>query len=180
MLEAAPYEERGGNSHYTGGAFRFAYSSVEDLRQIYRDYRGATRERRFRHLFRRPVFRRHVRAHRATEPIRSFAKYSSDLASKPRNGCRAGRQAVAGPWSAGLQGRRQVQGLGWPPAPYLAGGVNCSKALYRSKSIGIPIHYETPAVALIQKNGASPVSSPFGRKAHRNTRRGRHAGVRWL
>src|SRR3954468_11482242 len=25
MLEAAPLEERGGNSHFTGGAFRFAY-----------------------------------------------------------------------------------------------------------------------------------------------------------
>ena len=29
MLEAAPFEERGGNSHFTGGAFRFAYSGVE-------------------------------------------------------------------------------------------------------------------------------------------------------
>ena len=26
MLEAAPFEERGGNSHFTGGAFRFAYT----------------------------------------------------------------------------------------------------------------------------------------------------------
>src|SRR5260370_27602302 len=31
MLEAAPFEERGGNSHFTGGAFRFAFRSVEDL-----------------------------------------------------------------------------------------------------------------------------------------------------
>ena len=28
MLEAAPFEERGGNSHFTGGAFRFAFSGV--------------------------------------------------------------------------------------------------------------------------------------------------------
>jgi len=34
MLESAPYEERGGNSHYTGGAFRFAYNGVEDLRKV--------------------------------------------------------------------------------------------------------------------------------------------------
>ena len=34
VLEAAPFEERGGNSHYTGGAFRFAYSGVDDLREI--------------------------------------------------------------------------------------------------------------------------------------------------
>src|SRR6202045_2236218 len=31
ILEAAPFEERGGNSHFTGGAFRFAFSGVEDL-----------------------------------------------------------------------------------------------------------------------------------------------------
>src|SRR5258707_10879624 len=31
MLEAAPFEERGGNSHFTGAAFRFAFSGVDDL-----------------------------------------------------------------------------------------------------------------------------------------------------
>src|SRR5258706_13245557 len=31
MLEAAPFEERGGNSHFTGGAFRVAFSGVDDL-----------------------------------------------------------------------------------------------------------------------------------------------------
>src|SRR5262245_1478117 len=31
MLEAASFEERGGNSHFTGGAFRFAYRNVDDL-----------------------------------------------------------------------------------------------------------------------------------------------------
>jgi tricarballylate dehydrogenase len=41
ILEAAPYDERGGNSHYTGGAFRFAYSGVEDLRQIATDLSDA-------------------------------------------------------------------------------------------------------------------------------------------
>lgn len=34
VLEAAPLEERGGNSHYTGGAFRFAYDGVEDLKTV--------------------------------------------------------------------------------------------------------------------------------------------------
>src|SRR4030081_3803367 len=31
MLEAAPFEERGGNSHFTGGDFRFAFRGVDDL-----------------------------------------------------------------------------------------------------------------------------------------------------
>src|SRR6185369_15956399 len=34
MLEAAPFEERGGNSHFTGGAFRFAYRGVDDLKFV--------------------------------------------------------------------------------------------------------------------------------------------------
>src|SRR5437660_4017919 len=34
ILEAAPMEERGGNSHFTGGAFRFAYRGVEDLTAV--------------------------------------------------------------------------------------------------------------------------------------------------
>src|SRR6476660_6335351 len=34
MLEAAPFEERGGNSHFTGGAFRFAYRDVDDLKTV--------------------------------------------------------------------------------------------------------------------------------------------------
>src|SRR5712691_1119231 len=34
MLEAAPMEERGGNSHFTGGAFRFAYRGIEDLTAV--------------------------------------------------------------------------------------------------------------------------------------------------
>ena len=41
VLEAAPFEERGGNSHYTGGAFRFAYDGVDDLREIAPDISDA-------------------------------------------------------------------------------------------------------------------------------------------
>lgn len=34
VLEAAPEAERGGNSFFTGGAFRFSYRGVEDLKQV--------------------------------------------------------------------------------------------------------------------------------------------------
>ena len=34
MIETAPKEARGGNSAFTGGAFRFKYSSVQDLLQL--------------------------------------------------------------------------------------------------------------------------------------------------
>src|SRR6202051_2721365 len=34
MIEAAPFEERGGNSHFTGGTFRFAFAGVDDLAAV--------------------------------------------------------------------------------------------------------------------------------------------------
>jgi len=34
VVEAAPEDERGGNSRFTGGAFRFAYSGVDDLIKV--------------------------------------------------------------------------------------------------------------------------------------------------
>ena len=35
ILETAPKESRGGNSAFTGGAFRFAYNGVDDLMQVW-------------------------------------------------------------------------------------------------------------------------------------------------
>src|SRR5262245_64874553 len=37
ILEAAPVEESGGNSRYTGGLMRVVYNGVEDLAQIIPD-----------------------------------------------------------------------------------------------------------------------------------------------
>ena len=34
LLESAPQEARGGNSAFTGGAFRFVYESVDDLLKL--------------------------------------------------------------------------------------------------------------------------------------------------
>src|SRR5947199_2432549 len=34
VLEAAPFDERGGNSRYTAGALRFVYNGVEDLQKL--------------------------------------------------------------------------------------------------------------------------------------------------
>jgi tricarballylate dehydrogenase len=39
MLETAPKEARGGNSAFTGGAFRFAFGTVEDLVALAPDIR---------------------------------------------------------------------------------------------------------------------------------------------
>ena len=40
VLEKAPRELRGGNTHYSGGLFRFAYDSAEDLRPLVPDASG--------------------------------------------------------------------------------------------------------------------------------------------
>jgi tricarballylate dehydrogenase len=37
ILERAPLDERGGNSMYTGGAFKFAYNSVADIQRVVPD-----------------------------------------------------------------------------------------------------------------------------------------------
>ena len=37
VLERAPYEKRGGNTIFTGGGFRFAYESVDDIKAIVPD-----------------------------------------------------------------------------------------------------------------------------------------------
>ncbi|MDB5420808.1 MAG: putative dehydrogenase, partial [Brevundimonas sp.] len=37
VLERAPRDNRGGNSAYTGGAFRMAYDGVEDIRRAVPD-----------------------------------------------------------------------------------------------------------------------------------------------
>lgn len=34
VLEKAPHEERGGNSRFSGGGFRFAYDNIEDLKPL--------------------------------------------------------------------------------------------------------------------------------------------------
>src|SRR5215813_13434991 len=67
MLEAAPFEERGGNSHFTGGAFRFAFRGVEDLTSVLPslasedlsnvDFGTYTEEQYFDHLFALTQFR---------------------------------------------------------------------------------------------------------------------------
>ena len=65
MIETAPKDARGGNSAFTGGAFRFNYSSVDDLLRLAPDIADLDLvDHRFRQLHRRPVLRRHGPADR--------------------------------------------------------------------------------------------------------------------
>ena len=53
VLEAAPFDERGGNSRYTAGALRFVYNGVDDLLKLCDLSRDRDRDQRFRHLHHR-------------------------------------------------------------------------------------------------------------------------------
>src|SRR5688500_10866863 len=154
MLEAAPFEERGGNSHYTGGAFRFAYSGPEDLRQICEisdeeletvDFGTYTEDQYFDDMFELTGYR--------TDPdlceilVRSSfetAKWMTGLGVKLYPGL--GRQAYK------VEGKFKV--WGGLPLHINGGGAEMLAALYRkAEQCGIPIHYETPAVRLIRERG---------------------------
>src|ERR1700731_4624997 len=155
MLEAAPFEERGGNSHFTGGAFRFAFRSVDDLiavlpslaqEQLDRiDFGTYTEEQFFDDLFALTQYR--------TDPelaeilVRSSldtAKWIARQGVKLQPGL--GRQAY------------QVDGKfkfwGGLALHIWGGGPEMLKALYANvERRGISIPYETPAISLIRENG---------------------------
>jgi len=152
ILEAAPAESRGGNSRFTGGAYRFAYNGIEDLQQICTDmtdqeindvdYGTYTEEQYFDDMFELTKFR--------TDPelceilIRnSFetAKWASKQGVKLRPGL--GRQAFK------VNGKFKF--WGGLALHIWGGGEELMGALYKNaEDRGIPILYETPALSLIQ------------------------------
>ena len=72
VLEWAPEEENGGNSRFTAGAMRVAYNGVEDLDALMPDLTDEEiATHRFRHLHRRPVFRRHAPRHAVSHRSRT-------------------------------------------------------------------------------------------------------------
>src|SRR5256714_1457600 len=155
ILEAAPLEERGGNSHFTGGAFRFAYDGVEDLIAVLPalanedlsnvDFGTYTQEQFFDDMFEVTEYRTDpdlceilVRSSLAT------AKWVAQQGVKLQPGL--GRQAY------------QVDGKfkfwGGLALHIWGGGPELLKALYtNAERRGIAIVYETPAFALIRERG---------------------------
>jgi len=155
MLEAASMEERGGNSHFTGGAFRFAYRGVEDLTAVLPalanedlsnvDFGTYTEEQFFDDMFEVTEFR--------TDPelceilVRSSletAKWVVLQGVKLQPGL--GRQAYK------VDGKFKF--WGGLALHIWGGGPELLNALYANvERRGIPILYETPAVSLIRERG---------------------------
>ena len=156
VLEAAPFEERGGNSHYTGGAFRFAYRGVEDLIAVSPevaehdlatiDFGSYSEEQFLDDMFELTEYR--------TDPdlcellVRSSletAKWVSRQGVKLQPGL--GRQAYK------VDGKFKF--WGGLALHIWGGGVELLKALYAgAERRGIPILYETPVRDLVERDGA--------------------------
>jgi tricarballylate dehydrogenase len=155
MLEAAPLEERGGNSHFTGGAFRFAYRGVEDLTAVLPaladedlsnvDFGTYTEEQFFDDMFEVTEFR--------TDPdlceilvrsSRDTARWVVQQGVKVQPGL--GRQAYK------VDGKFKF--WGGLALHIWGGGPELLNALYANvERCGIQIVYETPAFALIREHG---------------------------
>ena len=151
MLESAPKEERGGNSFFTGGAFRFAHNGMEDILKIFPDiseeerenidFGTYTKEQYFDDMFNLTEFR--------TDP---------DLVELLVNNSFETAQWVHS------QGVRMLPGLGrqaykvdgkfkfWGGLALhiTGGGPEMMAALYaKAEEHGVEIHYKTPAIDLI-------------------------------
>jgi tricarballylate dehydrogenase len=153
ILEAAPFTERGGNSRFTGGAFRFAYSGVEDLKQVCPsmadddlsniDFGTYTEAQFFDDMFELTEYR--------TDPelcellVRSSfetAKWVSRQGVKLAPGL--GRQAYK------VDGKFKF--WGGLALHIWGGGEELLKALYAAvEQRGIAVSYSTPAIALVRE-----------------------------
>src|SRR5215813_11699100 len=155
MLEAAPFEERGGNSHFTGGAFRFAFSGVDDLIAVLPslaqenlddvDFGAYTQDDFFDDLFA-------LTQHRCDPELAEILVRSSLDTAKW-----AVRQGVKLQPGLGRQAY-QVDGKfkfwGGLALHIWGGGPELLKALYANVARrGIPILYETPAISLLRERG---------------------------
>ena len=155
MLEAAPFEERGGNSHFTGGAFRFAFRGVDDLVAVLPslaqenlenvDFGTYTEEQYFDDLFALTQFRTDPElAEILVRRSLDSAKWVAQQGVRLQPGL--GRQAYK------VDGKFKF--WGGLALHIWGGGPEMLKALYANvERCGIPIIYATPAVSLIREHG---------------------------
>src|SRR6266850_4852402 len=156
MLEAAPFEERGGNSHFTGGAFRFAFSGVDDLIAVLPslaqedlanvDFGTYTQHQFFDDLFALTQFRSDPDlAEILVRGSLETAKWVARQGVKLQPGL--GRQAYK------VDGKFKF--WGGLALHIWGGGPELLNALYANvERRGISIVYETPAIGLIRERGA--------------------------
>ena len=151
VLEAAPEDESGGNSHFAGGVMRFAYATIDDLKRVTdltdeeiatSDFGTNTAEEYFDDLCRLTSYR--------TDPELSERLIGESLdvmawlrAKGARFVPNYGRQ------SALVDGKRKF--FGRLPIEVSGGGAGLVQALDRAVGkAGIEVHYGTRAVSLLR------------------------------
>src|SRR5712691_9032013 len=154
MLEAASMEERGGNSHFTGGAYRFAYRGVEDLITVLPslaeedlsnvDFGTYTEDQFFDDMFEVTQYRTD------TELCEYLVRNSLKTATW------VGQQGVKLQPGLGRQAYKvdgKFKFWGGLALHIWGGGPEMLKALYANvERRGIQIAYETHAIGLIREN----------------------------
>src|SRR3954464_10479692 len=154
MLEAAPEEERGGNSTYTAGAMRVVFHGVDDLVQLYDLTEDEKRDVDFGSYsadqFLDDMGR--VTNYRCDPELtdilinRSFETAKWMRSKGVRFQPSYGRQAFKVNGKYKFWGGLAVEA--WCGGPGLVDLEHKAAA-----KAGIPIHYETPAVSLIEEDG---------------------------
>ncbi|MCR6672612.1 FAD-dependent tricarballylate dehydrogenase TcuA [Devosia ginsengisoli] len=155
IIEAAPLDERGGNSFFTGGAFRFAYDGVDDLRGVSAaldeenleniDFGTYTTDQYFDDMYELTQYRTdpelcEVLVRNSLETAKWFARQGVEL----RPGL--GRQAFK------VDGKFKF--WGGLALHISGGGPAMMEALYKNaERRGIEIIYDCPAQSLIQEGG---------------------------
>ncbi|MBS0541953.1 MAG: FAD-dependent oxidoreductase, partial [Proteobacteria bacterium] len=154
MLEAAPEEERGGNSTYTAGAMRVVFHGVDDLAQLYDltddekrdvDFGSYTEDQYLDDMGRVTNYRcdpdlTDLLVNKSFETLKWMR--SKGVRFQPSYG----RQAFKVNGKYKFWGGLAVEAWGGGP-----GLVDLEhKAAVKA---GIPIHYETSAVSLIEEDG---------------------------
>jgi tricarballylate dehydrogenase len=153
VLEKAPEELRGGNTHYSGGLLRFAYDRVEDLRPIVPDAE--------RHI---PNFFRDVEAYPGDRFRQDLMRVTEGRTDPELAEILIGRSYDTVRWMAtqgitmepalSLSGVRVGDRIKWSPGAVIRArheGVGLSRSWFEiARQRGVEIRYGTSAVRLVQ------------------------------
>ncbi|HEV8441634.1 MAG TPA: FAD-dependent tricarballylate dehydrogenase TcuA [Methylomirabilota bacterium] len=152
-LEKAPEELRGGNTHYSGGLFRFAYAEVDDLRPLvpdaerqvagfFRDVEPYPRERFWQDLMR-------VTEGRADPELAEIL-----IGRSYDTVCWMAKQGIPMEPAVSLSAVRVGDKIKWSPGAVIRArheGVGLSRSWFDiAQRSGVEIRYGTTAVRLLQ------------------------------
>ncbi len=155
MIEAAPEDSRGGNSFFTGGAFRFAFNGIEDILSIYPDiseeerknidFGSYTEDQYFDDMFDLTEFRTDA------DLVEILVRGSFETAKWIRE---QGVRLVPGLGRQAYKVDGKFKFWGGLALHIWGGGPELLKALFaKAESYGVKVLYETPALKLLHDDG---------------------------